>query len=175
VLQSTALSAAALPLGTRRLLRSWERRWRVPGLVDSLKMQFSDRLRSTLGRSEPRTGRVLLHASLRGAPEPLLREVLCHEVAHVAAYRLYGKGLRAHGEEWKTLVALAGYRPTLYHQMSIGRRSTRRSATFAVLHTCPVCQTRRFARRAIPRWRCAECTAAGLDGRLEITRVIAAK
>lgn len=38
-------------------------------------------------------------------------------------------------------------------------------------HTCPVCHFSRTARRAMPSWRCPECTAAGLDGELRIQSV----
>jgi hypothetical protein len=37
-------------------------------------------------------------------------------------------------------------------------------------HWCPVCQSSRQARRPVKAWRCAACVAAGLDGKLEITR-----
>jgi ribosomal protein L37AE/L43A len=39
------------------------------------------------------------------------------------------------------------------------------------LHWCPVCHSRRFARRPMARWRCAECVDAGLPGALQITRL----
>lgn len=151
----------------------WERKWHVPGLVESLSIRFSARLRATLGRSEPKTGRVLLHTLLREAPKSMLREVLCHEAAHVAAYRLYGKRIQPHGAEWKALVRLAGYSPTVRHSLGSASRARRSRERFTTVHTCPVCQTRRFARRPVPRWRCAECVAAGLDGHLEITRTVA--
>lgn len=38
-------------------------------------------------------------------------------------------------------------------------------------HTCPVCHFTRTARRAMPGWRCPECTAAGLGGELRIQSV----
>jgi len=37
-------------------------------------------------------------------------------------------------------------------------------------HWCPVCQSSRVGRRPVKAWRCAACVAAGLDGKLEITR-----
>jgi hypothetical protein len=37
-------------------------------------------------------------------------------------------------------------------------------------HWCPVCQSSRTGRRPVKAWRCAACVAAGLDGKLEITR-----
>jgi ribosomal protein L37AE/L43A len=38
-------------------------------------------------------------------------------------------------------------------------------------HTCPVCHFSRTARRAMPSWRCPECTAAGLGGELQVQSV----
>ena len=46
----------------------------------------------------------------------------------------------------------------------------RTQSSFAYDHWCPVCQSSRQARRPVKAWRCAACVAAGLDGRLEITR-----
>ena len=46
----------------------------------------------------------------------------------------------------------------------------RTQSAIAYDHWCPVCQSSRQARRPVKAWRCAACVAAGLDGRLEITR-----
>jgi predicted SprT family Zn-dependent metalloprotease len=39
----------------------------------------------------------------------ILEEVLCHELAHVAVYRLHGRSVRPHGPEWKRLVRQVGF------------------------------------------------------------------
>jgi ribosomal protein L37AE/L43A len=42
---------------------------------------------------------------------------------------------------------------------------------YTVVHTCPVCHSRRFARRVMRAWRCRTCVDAGLSGELIATRV----
>jgi predicted SprT family Zn-dependent metalloprotease len=176
----------ALPLAARKALRAWGRLWGDPHLSASITIGFSPRLRTSLGRATPATGRVTLHTALRTGPIDRLLEVLCHEVAHVAAVRrATAKGAprpRPHGAEWAALVRAAGFAPATHIsraalQRVIGvpatappralRAQTRHGRI--VVHSCPVCHTERLARRAVPAWRCAECVAAGLSGMLVIT------
>ena len=168
-------------------LREWESVWEAPGLASSVRVAFSSRLRRSLGRASPATGRVVLHTKLRDAPRPRLLEVLCHEVAHIAVARRahLGQNLRpsAHGPEWAALVRVAGFTPTAraplspdLHVAPSSSRGTRgpvhsaHKGQYPVVHTCPVCHSQRHARRAVPSWRCADCVAAGLEGVLVISR-----
>jgi predicted SprT family Zn-dependent metalloprotease len=102
--------------------------------------------------------------------------VLCHEVAHVVAYRraraVGAAPPRPHGAEWAALVRAVGYEPLIraskplvgLSRAGIHAASSRR----LVMHMCPVCQVRRIARRAVPAWRCSACVAVGLEGRMEV-------
>lgn len=129
-------------------------------------------MRSTLGRATPATGRVVLNAALLDGTESKLLEVLCHELAHVAAHRRYGATVRPHGAEWAAFVRQAGYAAVTRVEGQSSRLTPTAPAAgrYPVVHMCPVCHTRRFARRAVPRWRCAECVAAGLGGELTVIR-----
>jgi predicted SprT family Zn-dependent metalloprotease len=101
-----------------------------------------------------------------------LNEVLCHELAHIAVHELHGSDAAPHGEEWRALVRHAGYKPAARACVveSPARSTTRRrSPGLRFSHRCPVCQTTRYARSPVYRWRCAPCLEAGLDGILEIT------
>lgn len=156
------------------LLRRWTRRWGLPGLEDALSVSFSSRLRRALGRSVPSEGRIILNPSLTAAATGRLPEVLCHEAAHVAAYVLHGRVGRPHGPEWASLVRAAGFTPTVHTPAGLPQRDQRepkagRAPRFRYEHRCPVCQSTRWARRPIPRWRCADCRAAGLEGEMHIT------
>lgn len=162
-------------------IAQWEQLWGLPDFARTLTVTFSPRLRRALGRSTPSNGRITLHPALREGPTGRLLEVLCHEAAHVAAARRAQEaGARrpvAHGIEWAELVRAAGYIPAVRAPLPPSTETVRRGTTRArpaptprVLHTCPVCHTERLARRAVPTWRCAECVAAGLDGRLVVTR-----
>jgi predicted SprT family Zn-dependent metalloprotease len=156
-----------------KLLARWANTWGLPGLCDALDISFSMRLRRSLGRSTPARGRITLHHALRDAPSALVTEVLCHEAAHVAAFHLYGRRVRPHGEEWRRLVVAAGYTPRTCAEYPPATLSSRASPTrprFLYDHRCPVCHTTRSARRPVSRWRCSECVAIGLPGDMLITR-----
>lgn len=152
-------------------LRRWQRLWRAPGLATTASVRFSARLRATVGRCAVAKREIVLSAKLVNGSERRLLEVLCHEAAHLTAHLRHGRLAKPHGTEWAELVRKAGFepRPRLgAHSRGDKRRDTTRR--YVVMHTCPVCQMRRVAKRAVPQWRCAECVAAGLPGRLVITR-----
>jgi hypothetical protein len=44
-------------------------------------------------------------------------------------------------------------------------------ASVRIRHFCSVCHFSRFAKRRMPRWRCPECQAIGLEGKLGTERV----
>src|SRR5688572_26362964 len=101
-----------LPRTALILARRWARLWGIPELGDRLQVNFSTRLRRSLGRCRPCEGRITLRADLRRSPAELA-EVLCHELAHVAVYRLHGMQCAPHGQEWKQLLRSAGYEPVV--------------------------------------------------------------
>ena len=156
---------------------SWQSTWHTPGLADLTRVTFSPRLERSLGRCVPASGRVTLATRLRRASRERLLETLCHEVAHVAAYMLHGSSARPHGPEWAALVRAAGFDPATHAQSRRGatkspKRPPRvRPPRFTVVHTCPVCHSRRYARRVVSAWRCRTCVDAGLAGELIATRV----
>lgn len=155
------------------LMRPWARRWGLPGLEDGVRVRFNPRLRRSAGRCSPATGEISLHPALASAPPQSLATVLCHELAHVAAYQLHGRAARPHGPEWAELVIQAGHRPSVAlpsRTLGIPAPSQRKQPGPSYLHRCPVCHFSRLARRPVPAWRCAECVAAGLDGRLIVSR-----
>ena len=145
--------------------------WLTPSIVSAISARFSMRLTSSLGRADAATGRIVLSSSLIGEPE-LLDQVVCHEVAHVAAFQLIGRSERSHGPTWQRLVREAGYEPLLRLQMpgrAVAQTSESRKTRFS--HSCPVCDFTRIASRRMSVWRCADCTTAGLDGRLVVHEV----
>jgi predicted SprT family Zn-dependent metalloprotease len=154
----------------RRRIGAWARIWETPGLERRLAIEFSERMRVSLGRCCP-DGTLRLAAWLRTAPGPLLEEVLCHEAAHAAVSVLHGRRRRPHGAEWRALMSAAGFAPRvqlpLAHLPIAQRARLRRAPVYE--HHCPVCQSFRIARRAMPRWRCRACVDAGRSGKLVIT------
>lgn len=150
----------------------WARLWGLPDLLRTVHFAWSGRLRSSLARCRPTAGRVTLRADLAEPGHPLLAEVLCHELAHVAVHRRRGGHLRPHGREWRHLVALAGFVPRtrVPGDELPGGEAGGRAPSAVYEHRCPVCRAMRLARRPVTTWRCADCLDAGLSGELEITR-----
>lgn len=154
-------------------IAQWALLWKAPGLETRVSVSFSRRLRRSLGRCVPARGVVRLNMRLLRSRPELLDEVLCHEVAHVAAYELHGRRTRPHGREWAALMRAAGFEPrvrTLWRHDVVAAAARRPRRGLRYEHRCPVCQTGRLARRPVRQWRCAACVRAGLDGRLVITK-----
>jgi predicted SprT family Zn-dependent metalloprotease len=160
-------------------MRPWARRWGLPGLEEAITVRFDPRLHRSAGRSRPERGEISLHPALAVGPKRAMASVLCHEMAHVAAYQLHGVGVPPHGAEWSALVRQAGHRPAPTARASTlgipvmaaaaSRPEGSQPSVRQYVHRCPVCQSSRVARRPVRAWRCAECVAAGLEGRLTIT------
>ena len=75
-------------------LSAFARTWGIPTLPARVTVHYSTRLRSSLGRCTPARGEVRLAAALATRDPDLHREVLCHEVAHVAVHIIHGPGCR---------------------------------------------------------------------------------
>ena len=93
-----------IPEELRSLARYWAELWGLPGLADSVTVEYSSRFRTSLGRCRPMHGRIRLAARLKEGDPDLLEEVFCHELAHVAAFRLHGVVARPHGPEWEAVL-----------------------------------------------------------------------
>jgi predicted SprT family Zn-dependent metalloprotease len=162
----------------RHHVRCWLALWGMPGFDENLTIEWSSRLRRSLGRAVPSRRLVRLSHLLLTARRKLVLETVCHEVAHVAVPVLHRNPCRPHGPEWAELVRTAGFAPrNRVNQSARGQAATvsvRRPSGAGVrlyVHTCPVCHARRLARRRISRWRCADCVTAGLDGRLTVEAI----
>ena len=164
------------------------RRWGLPRSALDTTLRLNPRLTRSVARYRRETGVIELGPSFLRL-RARRKEVLCHELAHVAVDHLYGKRAQPHGGEWRRLVEMAGFTPTV--RLPVPPESpankpvaangeihvsgySRRPKTFRYLyeHRCPVCQMIRSAKRPVSRWRCAECVAAGLPGALEVTRIM---
>lgn len=162
--------------GPHKLFRSLAMRcgnlWGLPDLADSSTIEFSPRLTRKLALCRPAEGRIRLAAHLERGTTHLLEEVLCHELAHIAVYRLHGENACPHGPEWRTLVSKAGYEPRTKAPLSGATglsRAKRRPVWWE--HRCPVCQAVRIGGRPVPEWKCRDCREAGLAGDMIITRI----
>jgi predicted SprT family Zn-dependent metalloprotease len=131
------------------------------------------RLRVTSARYKVRERSV--EVAVHAATSTAFQRILVHELAHAAAVEMHGPRVRPHGKEWRALVAAAEHAGLIRkgrHSRVNKRAKPRRSRRVGrYLHTCPVCQFSRTARRRVTTWRCPECRAAGLAGTLTIERL----
>lgn len=139
--------------------------WCMPEVACRVDIQFSKRLRSTLGRTRVDIYRVRLNPLLAKANDGLLEEVICHELAHIAVYERFGGKAKPHGPEWASFVRQAGFEPRLSADIG-GEVKHIKGRRYE--HFCPICQAVRYAKRPMASWRCGGCVDAGLEGQLLI-------
>src|SRR5215475_2432447 len=72
------------------LLQDWGLQWGLPDLARSVRVEWGRRFRRSLGRVHLDRRVVRVAVELAIAPTEVLREVICHEVAHLAARDLNG-------------------------------------------------------------------------------------
>ena len=132
-LRSVAVNAA-LPSEATSSLHHWLHLWNTPELAARTTIEWSPRLTRSLGRCYPERRLIRLASFLDEAPNGLLEEVLCHELAHVAARELHGTRIRPHGPEWKALMRDAGYEPKTRLPLPANVRGTPQPPTPLSLH-----------------------------------------
>lgn len=151
-------------------LEEWARIWSLPDLPRQTQFETSGRLTSSLGRCQPQSGRIRIHPALLDEPEAMLREVLCHEAAHIAVHLRHGRSASPHGREWRELMREAGYQPRARIHVDGLSESMRAALAPKVLyeHRCGGCGMSRLARRRMRSWRCRKCWSSGRGGKLTI-------
>ena len=143
--------------------------WRHPPTAD-LRLRVNPRLTSTVARWVSSTDVIELSPAATERSAAAQREIICHEAAHRVVRDRHGTPAQPHGPEWQALVKAAGFeaRATL---VKCGESRRRSLNTFTYRHVCPVCQYSRRAKRRVSGWRCPECRAIGLEGRLRVSRL----
>lgn len=147
-------------------IQACRQRWGREAFPFTVEVSFSARMTRSLGRCDPTAGRVVLAERLRDADPELAGEVVCHELAHLAARRLHGPGVRFHGTEWATLMEQAGFVPRRLPVDPSTQPTPRRPQSY--VHRCAVCQWTRRATKRVRSWRCPVCRDHGLEGQLVI-------
>jgi predicted SprT family Zn-dependent metalloprotease len=106
-----------------------------------------------------------------GSRSRRIKEILCHEAAHLAVFLKHGNHAKPHGPEWQKLVQKAGFEvKTALSAEILKRGDIKKSETKTVyLHTCTVCGSSRIVKKPMPNWRCFSCREEGMEGTLQIT------
>lgn len=163
--------ATSLPSSIFDPLRMWFALWGLAGFEQYITVSFSGRLHRALGRCYARRRQITLAERLKRIKPSILEEVLCHEVAHLAVFELFGEKCRPHGAEWAQLMRAAGFEPRRRLIVDdAGEPASFIRPHYVYVHHCPVCQSERVARRPVRTWRCPSCSALGMDGGLEILK-----
>jgi predicted SprT family Zn-dependent metalloprotease len=164
-----------LSINCQTQIALWAGCWGVNGLDGRVQIQISPRLKRPLANSVPSKALIRLRPDVVMGSNECLLEVLCHELAHIAVFELFGPAAKPHGPEWRSLVAAVGFAPQTSTEIANSARANEhkvRRSDALYLHRCPVCQNTRRAKRPITQWRCAPCKVAGLDGQMTITRML---
>jgi predicted SprT family Zn-dependent metalloprotease len=131
--------------------------WRVHDT--KLVVVWNERLTTTAGRAFQRNGRIELNPTLLARAPDQVPVVLVHEAAHIAAFRLFGAGIPAHGRHWRSLMRLAGHPPEITHRIPVrGIRKARRRRRYLYLRVCEQCGDRAML-DALRYGRCQGCSA----------------
>jgi predicted SprT family Zn-dependent metalloprotease len=129
--------------------------WRV---VDTaVRVAWNDRLTTTAGRAFLRLGSIELNPRLLSRAPEQVPTVLTHEAAHIAAFRLFGANIPAHGRHWRSLMRIAGLPPEVTHKISVrGLRKAKRR--YVYLRVCESCGDRAI-QPALRYGRCHGCSS----------------
>jgi predicted SprT family Zn-dependent metalloprotease len=144
---------AAMPLPTAdelaRTVAALMAEWRVVDIA--VQVAWNDNLTTTAGRAFQRQGRIELNPTLLARSPEHLPMVLTHVAAHVAAFRLFGANIPAHGRHWRSLMRHAGHEPAVTHDIPVddlrpaAKRHRRRR--YVYLRVCERCGDRGKGRR----------------------------
>jgi len=147
--------------------------WGAPGLLERSRVEFSTRLRRSLGLCYPQRDLIRLNpVLLMSGNGEMLAETLTHEAAHLVVYWRHGRCARPHGHQWQALMRLAGQpaRATISHSRIKSLPPVRR-ARYLYRHRCQDCGNVFSAGRTDRRWRCSDCHHWGRGGVLKVVRL----
>jgi len=110
--------------------------------ADSVKIIWNRKMRSTAGRAFLYEAKVELNPKLLHLNNDLaesltqVRQTLLHELAHLLAHHRYGRGITAHGVEWKQACADLGIPgESATHQLNLPTRTQQKKWGYS----CPNC------------------------------------
>ena len=145
--------------------------WGEPDLAHELVVEQSQRMTRSIARTYPARRVIRVNLSVPAMHDTDARLVMWHESAHIVVFQRHGVGVRPHGEEWTSLLVSAGLHACVrIADRTHGLPSTAASGATSrhFVYRCPVCHAVAYARKTMPRWRCAACLENGLLGNMII-------
>ena len=111
-------------IAARSVSIAWDKLTAVYGrkaLGDKPRIVINRRLKSTAGRAWLQDGVIDISERLMlDFPREIIMQTIPHEVAHIAALRVYNYGLKrgeSHGAPWVSMMQALGLDPAIYHTM----------------------------------------------------------
>lgn len=143
--------------------------WEIEEVEEEISVEYSSRMTRSLGRTQPLKKIIRLNLDVLSSLCQHLEEILCHELAHIAAVHKYGESISPHGQEWQSLVRQAGFEPNIRMHVSSSKIIQVSKRQFK--HKCPICFSERIAKTRMTSWRCGSCVKEGMGGELIIEEV----
>jgi predicted SprT family Zn-dependent metalloprotease len=162
-----------IPCDTKQLMISFGKVWGIPGLNKKLNIEVSYRLTKSLGRCLPNKGLIRLNPILlKPKHSTICEEVICHEAAHYVVFLKNGLNCRPHGKEWKDLLIVAGYVPSVKLKSSMlnNENSVRKikKSRINYHHSCLICHSVWIYKKPKHNAICPHCEGGGTISRLTI-------
>lgn len=111
---------------TRALLQAAAQHFRTPIPRPLIRFDLRGRAAGQVRIHETRTWEIRYNPTLLARnPEDFLAQTLPHEVAHLVAYRLFGRQIRPHGPQWRAVMGFFGAAPERCHRYDISELPTR--------------------------------------------------
>jgi len=117
---------------TRELLRRAEERYgsRLP--MPEIRFDLRGRAAGQARMLAARRFRLRYNPELlAGNPVDFIAQTVAHEVAHLVAYEVFGRAIRPHGPEWRSVMALFGVPALRCHNYPVAASEGRRLVRYA--------------------------------------------
>ena len=155
---------------TTALLQQSRRGFGMPIPTPEVRFDLRGKSAGQLRMAEGKTWQIRYNlALLTREPEAFLAQTIPHEVAHLVAFAIHGRGIRPHGEEWQAMMRHFGVEPRRCHSFAVDDLTARRLRRFDYHCGCRTHQltsTRHHRVLRGQRYRCAACRAVLVPGPL---------
>jgi SprT protein len=98
---------------------------------------------------------------LRLNQQRFLSQTPAHEVSHLVARSLFGKSIRPHGPEWKSVMAFFGVEPVRCHTYELGDTPSRNLRRFDYACACRQHQLTSIRHNRVQRGQVYRCRGCG--------------
>ena len=145
------------------------RLWSMLELKMEISITFSKRLRVSLGRTDPENREIRLNPLLRTTARKHLKEVVCHELAHIVDFKTQKSTTPSHGSTWRRLMSSAGYVPRA--MIRFDKPESARAVAKKYLYRCLTCQSRRIVSMRYRNYKCVSCSSVGIASEIHVETI----